>query len=134
MALYVTFESGIQMLSDNPTFYLKDKDCTDFMTSVPVTWDETKVLAASVGEYLVVAKRKGIQWFIGGITAEKGHEVEISLDFLENNRFYQMTMFTDGLNAGLQALDYNKESKTVSKAQALKVKMVRNGGFAAVLK
>lgn len=134
MALYVTFESGIQMLSDNPTFYLRDKDCTDFMTSVPVTWDETKVLAASVGEYLVVAKRKGAQWFIGGITAEKGHEIEISLDFLDNNRFYQMTMFTDGLNAGLQALDYSKESKTVSKAQVLKVKMVRNGGFAAVLK
>ena len=86
--------------------------------------------AAGVGEYLVVAKRKGNNWFIGGITAEKGYEVEISLDFLDNNRFYQMTMFTDGLNAGLQALDYNKESKTVSRAQALKVKMVRNGGFA----
>jgi len=45
-----------------------------------------------------------------------------------------MTLFTDGLNAGLQALDYKKEVKTVSKAETLKVKMVRNGGFATVLK
>lgn len=134
MALYVAFESGIQMLSDNPTFYLRDKDCTDFMTSVPVTWDETKVLTAAVGEYLVVAKRKGNSWFIGGITAEKGQEVEVCLDFLEANRSYEMTLFTDGLNADLQALDYNKETKIVSKVQTLKVKMVRNGGFAAVLK
>ena len=53
------------------TFYLRDKDCTDFMASVPVTWDETKVLTTAVGEYLVIAKRKGDNWFIGGITAEK---------------------------------------------------------------
>ena len=45
-----------------------------------------------------------------------------------------MTLFTDGLNAGFQALDYKKEVKTVSKAETLKVKMVRNGGFATVLK
>ena len=86
------------------------------------------------GEYLVVAKRKGDQWFIGGITAEKGKEIEVGLDFLNPNRLYEMTLFTDGLNAGLQALDYKKEVKTVSKAETLKVKMVRNGGFATVLK
>lgn len=134
MALYVVFESGFQMLADNPTFYLKEKECTNFITSVPVTWDETKILAASLGEYLVVAKRKGDQWFIGGITAEKGKEIEVGLDFLNPNRLYEMTLFTDGLNAGLQALDYKKEVKTVSKAETLKVKMVRNGGFATVLK
>lgn len=111
MALYVVFESGFQMLADNPTFYLKEKECTNFITSVPVTWDETKILAASLGEYLVVAKRKGDQWFIGGITAEKGKEIEVGLDFLNPNRLYEMTLFTDGLNAGLQALGYKKEVK-----------------------
>ena len=122
------------MVADNPTFYLKEKECTDFMTSVPVTWDETRVLAASLGEYLVVAKRKGEQWFIGGITAEEGKEIEVSLDFLHPNRSYEMTLFKDGLNAGLQALDYKKEVKAVSESETLKVKMVRNGGFAAVFK
>lgn len=134
MALYIAFESGFQMVADNPTFYLKEKECTDFITNIPVTWDETKVLTASVGEYLVIAKRKGNQWFIGGITAEKEKEIEVRLDFLNPNRSYEMTLFTDGLNAGLQALDYKKGVKTVSKAETLKVKMVRNGGFAAVLK
>lgn len=65
------------------TFYLRDKDCTDFMASVPVTWDETKVLTAAVGEYLVVAKRKGNNWFIGGITAEKDRRLKSASIFLK---------------------------------------------------
>ncbi|RYF68007.1 MAG: chorismate synthase, partial [Cytophagaceae bacterium] len=68
LALYVVFESGVQMLADNPTLYYRSPDCTEFITSVPTTWDETKALAATVGEIAVVAKRKGDQWFVGGIT------------------------------------------------------------------
>ncbi|MGM0377735.1 MAG: glycoside hydrolase family 97 catalytic domain-containing protein, partial [Bacteroidota bacterium] len=68
MALFVVFESGLQMLADNPTNYYRERECTEFMTSVPVTWDETRVLAAEVGEYLIVAKRKNNKWFIGGMT------------------------------------------------------------------
>ena len=67
MALFVIFESGLQMLADNPTLYYRNEDCTRFITQVPVTWDETVVLEAKVGEYVIVAKRKGEKWFIGGI-------------------------------------------------------------------
>lgn len=134
MALYVVFESGFQMLSDNPTFYYKEKDCTDFMANVPVTWDETNVIAASLGEYLVVAKRKGKQWFIGGITANKSTDISINLDFLENDKTYNATVFKDGLNAGCQALDYIKAKQKLSKNDKLHIKMERNGGFAIVLK
>lgn len=133
MALYVVFESGFQMLADNPTFYLQEKECLDFITSVPVIWDETRVLAASVGKYLVVAKRRGEQWFIGGITANQSKEIFVSLDFLNPNRKYDMTLFKDGRNAELQALDYTKLLDTVSCTKKLKVKMVRNGGFIALL-
>lgn len=49
MALFVVFESGIQMLADNPTLYYRNPDCTEFISKVPTTWDETKALAAEAG-------------------------------------------------------------------------------------
>ncbi|SHG34098.1 glycoside hydrolase family 97 protein [Flavobacterium defluvii] len=134
MALFVVFESGLQMLADNPTNYYREKDCTEFITSVPTTWDETKALEAKTGQYAIVAKRKGTKWFIGGITnnAEKERSFEIKLDFLASKK-YKLTSFEDGINAGYQAMDYRKKNSEVSKNDILKIKMVRNGGWTAVL-
>lgn len=136
MALYVVFESGIQMLADNPTLYYRNLDCTEFITSVPTTWDETKALAATAGEVAVVAKRKGDLWFIGGITNGKEPERSLVLDFdfLEKGKTYTMTYFEDGINAGKQAMDYRKKSVQVKAGEQITIKMVRNGGWAAVLK
>jgi alpha-glucosidase len=136
MALFVVFESGIQMLADNPTLYYRNLDCTEFITSVPTTWDETKALAATAGEVAVVAKRKGDQWFVGGITngKEKERNIELNFDFLQKGRTYTMTYFEDGINAGRQAMDYRKKTVQVKAGDKITVKMVRNGGWAAVLK
>jgi alpha-glucosidase len=135
MALFVVFESGIQMLADNPTLYYRNQECTDFITQVPTTWDETKALAATVGEVAIVAKRKGAKWFIGGICngKEDKRTATVNLDFLEKGKTYTMTYFEDGINAGRQAMDYRKKTKTVKSGDQLEIKMVRNGGFAAVI-
>ncbi len=135
MALFVVFESGLQMLADNPTLYYRNEDCTRFITQVPTTWDEIKVLEAKVGEYVIVAKRKGDKWFVGGITnnKEKERSFEVSLDFLNTGKSYQMTSFEDGINAGRQAMDYRKNEYTITKDEKIKLKMVRNGGWAAVI-
>ena len=135
LALFVVFESGLQMLADNPTLYYRNEDCTRFITQVPVTWDETVALEAKAGEYVIVAKRKGDKWFIGGITnnGEKEREFTINLDFLNKDRSYQMTSFEDGINAGRQAMDYRCKSSQVKAGEQLTVKMVRNGGFAAII-
>lgn len=134
MALYVVLESGIQMLADNPSEYYKNDDCTRFIASVPTTWDETKALAAEAGKYVVVAKRKGNKWFIGGICEGKEAErtFSIPLDFLNEGEF-TLTAYKDGANAGYQAMHYNKEQKKVNSSSVIEVKMVRNGGFAAVV-
>ena len=135
LALFVVFESGLQMLADNPTLYYRNEDCTRFITQVPVTWDETVALEAKAGEYVIVAKRKGDKWFIGGMTnnGEKEREFTIKLDFLNKDRSYQMTSFEDGINAGRQAMDYRCKSAQVKAGEQLTIKMVRNGGFAAVI-
>ena len=135
MALFVLFESGIQMLADNPTLYYRNPDCTEFITSVPVTWDETRALAAKTGEYIFVAKRKGDKWYVGGITngREKHRTFSLPLDFLPAGATYEMTSFEDGVNAHRQAMDYRRKSATVNSASTLNVKLARNGGFAAIL-
>lgn len=135
LALFVIFESGLQMLADNPTLYYRNEDCTRFITSVPVTWDETVALEAKAGEYAIIAKRKGDKWFIGGMTnnGQTEREFTVKLDFLKKDRAYQMTSFEDGINAGRQAMDYRCKSSQVKNGDVLTVKMVRNGGFAAVI-
>ncbi|HEY9260305.1 glycoside hydrolase family 97 C-terminal domain-containing protein, partial [Chitinophaga sp.] len=82
----------------------------------------------------VVAKRKGEQWFIGGITNDKERDVTFSFDFLEKGKTYTMTYFEDGINAGKQAMDYRRKTIPVKAGDKITIKMVRNGGWAAVLK
>ena len=132
MALYVVLESGVQMLADNPTRYYQNEDCARFIASVPTTWDETRALEAKAGEYLLVAKRKGSKWFIGGITNGTERDFTISLDFLTPGS-HRMTAFKDGLNAGYQAMHYNKVEKNVDRTTTVDIHMVRNGGWAAVI-
>ena len=135
LTLFVKFESALQMLADNPTLYYRNPDCTEFITQVPTTWDETKVIEAKVGEYVIVAKRKGDMWYIGGMTnnGQKERVFSINLDFLNTGKSYKMTSFEDGINAGRQAMDYRRTESQVKQEDRIEIKMVRNGGFAAVI-
>ena len=84
---------------------------------------------------MILAKRKGDRWFIGAITngSERNREFVVSMDFLEKDRTYKMTSFEDGINAGRQAMDYRKKTSEVTFATTLPIKLVRNGGFAAII-
>lgn len=132
MALYVVLESGVQMLADVPARYYQNEDCTRYIASVPTTWDETRALEAKAGEYVVVAKRKGNKWFVGGITNGESRDFKLKLDFLGAGQ-HKMTAFKDGVNADYQAMHYNKVEQTVTSATTVDVHMERNGGWAAVI-
>jgi len=134
MSMFVIFESGLQMLADNPTLYYRERECTDFITSVPVTWDETKVLYAKVGEAVVVAKRKGDKWFLGGMNNDKGRTIDLNFDFLPLGKEFTLTSFEDGINADRQGMDYKKKTISVNNNTKLTIKMERNGGWAGSLK
>lgn len=133
LALYVTLESGIQMLADNPFYYYRERECTEFITSVPVLWDETRVLQAKAGEYFVVAKRSNSKWFVGAITDTKQRSFKLNLDFLNEGAAYKMTAFQDGVNANVQAMDYKKVTKNVSSGETIEIDLARDGGWAAVI-
>ena len=124
------------MLADNPTHYYRNDDCTRFITQVPQTWDETIALEAKIGEYAIVAKRKGEQWYIGGMTNNQKEEriFDIPLDFLQERKKYLMTSYEDGINAAHQAMDFRKQERTLRKGDRIKIRLVRNGGFAAIIR
>lgn len=131
MAMYVCFESGLQMLADSPTRYMREDECTRYIASVPTTWDESRVLAAKVGEYYVVARRKGNKWFIGAMTGSKPQQLTINLDFLNDKGL--LTGFRDGRNARRIAVDYQRFQQQVSPADTLTLRLVRNGGWCCVI-
>ncbi len=133
LAIFVLAESNLQMLMDNPCRYDQWPDCRDFLTSVPVNWDETRVVAAEAGQYCVVAKRKGDKWFIGGITNSTERDLKLNFDFLPAGKQYKMTSFKDGVNAHIIAMDYLREESRVSSTSVLPVHMARNGGWCASL-
>ena len=131
MALYVVFESALQMLADSPTRYISEEECTRFIAMTPTTWDESRVLSAQAGSHYVVARRKGDRWFIGAITGSKPQDLTISLSFLE--RGGELLCFKDGANAYRIAVDYKKERRTVTPSDSLRIHLARNGGWCGVV-
>jgi alpha-glucosidase len=133
LAYYVLFESGLQMIADSPVLFDKNPDCAKFVHTAPVTWDETRALAAEVGQYAISARRHGAKWWIGGITnnAKKSREFAVTLDFLADGKTYKLTAFEDGPDADSNANDYKLVTKTVRKGDKVQIKLARNGGYAA---
>lgn len=133
LAQIVAFETGLQMLSDNPCRYDKYPDCRDFLCGVPVEWDETVVLEGKMGEYYVVAKRCGDTWYLAGLNNSTARDVSVSLDFLGKDAKCLMTSFVDGYSADRIGMDYRCEESAVDAGTTLNIHMARNGGYAAKL-
>jgi alpha-glucosidase len=132
IALYIVYESPLQMLCDTPSNYYKERECTRFISNIPVVWDETIVLEAEVSEYIVLTRRRGETWFLGGLTNWTPREFELDLSFLGHG-IYSAEIMKDGINAHRHAQDYKKTKKEVTAESTLNIKMAPGGGWAAVL-
>ena len=130
LAMYVVYESPLQMLADNPSNYLREPEAMEFLAAVPAVWDETKVLAAKMGDYAVVARRRGRDWYVGAMTDWTARELEMDFSFLPAGSF-QMEAYQDGVNADRYASDYKKVTSQVNKTTRLKIKLAEGGGWAA---
>ena len=128
VAMYTIFDAPLQMLADSPTQYMKEQETTDFIAPIPTTWDESICLCGEIGEYVVIAKRKGGIWYIAGMTNWNARDVEFSLDMLTEGTS-SCELFCDGVNADRDATDYRHEKNNVKKGQNIKVHMAPGGGF-----
>ncbi len=133
LAMYVVYTSPLQMLCDNPSNYYRERESAQFISEIPTTWDETRVLEAEVADHVVVARRNGENWYIGAMSADLAREFELDLSFLGDGEFEAVIM-EDGPNARKMAQDYVRKFALLSKGESLKIRMVEGGGWAAILK
>ena len=125
---YVIFFSPINMLCDSPTHYEQEAECTAFIAQIPTTWDETIPLESKVGEYIVIARRKGNTWFVGGLTNWTARDLTVDLSPL-GIKDGTAEAFTDGPNADKFAQDYQKTTLNIKDGK-LNLHLAQGGGFA----
>src|SRR5262245_12234257 len=130
LAMYVVYEAPLQMLADSPSRYLREPEVMRFLGPVPTVWDETRVLAGRIGEYVVVARRHGSDWYLGAMTNWTAREFELDFSFLSEGR-YELESYEDGVNANRLGSDYTKRKKELSKTDKLRIKLAEGGGWAA---
>jgi len=130
LAMYVVYESPLQMLSDSPSNYLREPQMMEFLGPVPSVWDETKVLDGKIAEYVVVARRSGTDWYVGAMTNWTPREIDIDLSFLPAGK-YSMEAYEDGVNADRNGSDYRQVKTRVDNTTKLKLKLGPGGGWAA---
>jgi alpha-glucosidase len=132
LAMYVVFESPLQMLADNPSNYYREPEAMEFLKKVPSVWDETRVLEAKVGDYIQIARRSGETWYVGAMTDWSPRSLELNLNFLEEGN-YTLQLWQDGINASRYAADFKMDTKNVSNNSKIKIEMAPGGGWAAII-
>lgn len=128
LAMFVVYESPIQLFSGNPSTGLQEPAFMELLGSIPTTWDETIVADAKVGEYIVTARKKGTDWYIGAMTNWSARELSLPLSFLDDG-VYKATICEDGINADRYPSDYNLSQMDCTRQTLLPVRMAPGGGF-----
>ncbi len=128
LALYAILDSPLNMLCDSPTNYEAEQECTDYIAAIPTVWDETIVLDGEMGEYCVTARRKGNDWYVGGITNWTPRDITVDLTFLPEGN-YEAEWYVDGRNAHRDATDYKRIAEPVGNSKT--IHLAPGGGFAA---
>ncbi len=132
LAMYVVYENPMPMVADFPEAYAGQPGF-EFLAEVPTTWDETRFVAGEAGEYVIVARRSGRNWYLGGMTNWTPRELTIPLDFLGDGT-YAASVYLDGSLDEEQPNAVRLEKREVSAAAPLRVSLAAGGGIAAVFR
>lgn len=135
LALYVGIYSPIQMAADLPEHYAEHPDAFRFIRDVAVDWDESRVLAGEVGEYVAIARRQrgGAEWFLGAMNDRNPRTLALPLDFLDAGKRYRAEIYRDGEGAdwhGDARFRFVREERTVTRGDALSLWLAGGGGAA----
>ena len=125
LAQSVVFESGIQHFADSVEAYRAlPAAAKQFLAQVPAAWDETRGIAGEPGAFVVIARRDGQTWYVGGLNADTATTASVPLAFLGNGS-WTMTLIGDG------AVDreFKDSTRTVTAAESVEVPMRARGGF-----
>jgi alpha-glucosidase len=125
--MYVVYQNHLSMMADYPAAY-RGQPGLDFLVDVPANWDETRVLHAEFGRCIVIARRKGSDWWLGGMAAGEGRKLDLPLDFLGEGSFVAK-LYLDDPSGGPNAI--TQQERNVARGESLSITMPASGGFAA---
>jgi len=130
LAMYVVYESQLQMVSDYPENYINEPGF-EFIKKVPAAWDETRVLSGKIGDYVVIARKKGDNWYVGAMTDWNARTLPVLLNFLDDNE-YDVQIFADGPAAEDMPERVSITETIVTSKDELEAELAPGGGYAAV--
>ena len=128
LAMFVVFDSPMQIFSGNPSQAYLEPDFMNLLGHIPTGWDDTKILDAKVGEYIVTARNKNKDWYIAGMNNWTAKEQSIDFSFLEKGN-YKATICKDGINADKFAADYSITHQVINNTSNLSISLAPGGGF-----
>ena len=128
LAMLVVYESALQVICDSPYNYKKSPAGLDFLKIVPTTWDETKVLDGEVGNYIVIARRSGDDWYVGSMTDWDPRTIKVSFDFLGAGNF-KSEVWKDASDSDKEPEHLVKESMQISRQDTKDFNLAPGGGF-----
>lgn len=129
MTLLMLLEGPLQMMCDSPSEYLKNPECTEFLSKIPTKWDEVIGIDGEPGQFCILARRVGDLVYIGGIGNWDKREYELDLSTVLAKKSYKATIFRDGINADRNPEDWKKEIITVNGADKIKLVLQPGGGW-----
>ncbi len=129
LAMFVVYDNPMQLFAGNPSQAWMEPEFMELLGSIPTTWDETYIIDGKVGKYIVTAREKKLNWFIGGMSDWSARDIDIKFDFLDEGASYKATICKDGVNADRYAADYLLSGTTIKKNDSIKVHLAPGGGF-----
>ena len=132
LAMYVVLQNPLGMVCDYPAAY-EGQPGFEFIKEVPTNWDETRVIDAKLSEYVIIARRKGKDWFVGSINDHSVRTITVPLSFLEDGE-YAAEIFSDAEDVNTEPNHLKKENKVVSKKDILDIRLAAGGGMVIHLK
>ena len=127
LAMYVVYDSPLQMLCDSPSAYRKAPDFLRFLCAIPSTWDESRALESRVGQVVAVARRSGGTWYVGVLGGAEGRKVRLDLGFLGAGRL-KVQIAGDTPNSDRFPTDYRIHEETLDPSVPFEVTLAPGGG------
>jgi alpha-glucosidase len=129
LSMFVIYDSPMQIFSGNPSEGMLEPQFMNLLGKIPTTWDETVIIDAKVGEFIVTARMKGTNWYAAGMTDWSERDIIMKFDFLDDG-IYKATICRDGINSDRYAADYViEEDLDIRKYDELKIHLAPGGGF-----
>ena len=133
IAMAVTTMSPMQMIPDAPSDYEREPECARFLLSIPTTWNETRVFEAKMGDYILMGRRSGKDWYLAATTDWTPRDFTVDFSFLPEGN-YTLDLIQDGINADIRAIDYKMKTFKVTNSTKLKIHLAPGGGWVGKLK